>query len=476
MPFMEADAVQFGIDANQSEEVFFRRLQVRKLMSYTTIANAIMLFAAPSAYYAYGGDGSQLLGAVFLGTALISIVIRFFIKNWSQLERHINPVIFLFSILYLAPAAISTALRPEHESGRAIVLVGLACSTYCFSLRWFFALHLATALSSLVAWELSHASYAIDEFVVFFVAVPAVGYIIFSSHLSTLKRAYHLQHESIRRQRELELTLKHLTEETALRHKVEQLRQADETRLKEQHDQLVHASRLTTMGELVAGIAHELHQPLHATSMYVGVLEALTASDESPQANRLRELSSKIVSLTQQCAQIVRRMQNFVRRGPRVRVQSDLSAIIHDALELTATEIRHRGVRVSVVTPETGCIACVDPVQIQQVMVNLFRNACEAMHATAAGMRQIDIRISSIADRFEVLVSDTGPGFTDAQLSRVFNTFYSTKPEGLGMGLAISRTILEDHNGTIELLPNSPSGASFRISIPSAAQATEAAA
>ncbi len=456
------------IDPTDSEETYFKRLQVRKVFPYTSIAEVIMLISGPAAIFSYGDLQSHELGYVFFATAVASMNLKLLCQSWLEQRRHVDAITSLFSMLYLIPAAASTMVRPDEEAGRAIVVVGVACSSYCFTLSAVIVLQVAQAIASVVAWSLADRPYGVDEFLIFFVAVPAVGFIVYESQLMSLRRAFRSQRESFQRQRELEVALQQLTTETELRLEEERLRRESEASLKEQQDQLVHVSRLTTMGELVAGIAHELHQPLHATSMYAGVLDALTESNEPVVCGRLHELTGKIVGLTQQSAATVRRLQNFVRRGPRVRVQSDLKELIRDALELMTTDVRHMAVRVTLKLPETGCFICVDPVQIQQVIVNLVRNACEAMANVPQNQREIEITITASPDGYEMRLSDTGIGIAPEKLSKVFAPFESTKSEGMGMGLAISRSILEDHGGLIEVSQTGQTGTTFRLWLPMA--------
>lgn len=454
------------IAATDSEETFFKRLQVRKVVPYTRIAEAILLISGPAAIFSYGDLPRPILGYVFILTALASITVKRIFRRWLNQHRHVDFITLLLSMLYLVPAAGAMAVRPEEEAGRAIVVVGVACSSYCFTLPTFALLQVGQAVASVVAWYLADRTYGVDEFLIFFLAVPAVGFIVYECQLRSLRHAFRSHRETLQRQHELEVTLQQLTAETELRHEEERLRRESEARLKEQQDQLVHVSRLTTMGELVAGIAHELHQPLHATSMYAGVLDALAESNETVVCGRLHELTGKIVGLTQQSAATVRRLQNFVRRGPRVRVRSDLKELIRDALELMATEVRHMGVRVALNLPEAGCFIWADSVQIQQVIVNLVRNACEAMASVPQAQREINISVTETPDGYEMLLTDTGIGIPPEKLAKVFAPFESTKSEGMGMGLAISRSILEDHGGLIELAHTSQAGTTFRLLVP----------
>ncbi len=448
------------IDASETEETYFARLQVQRLVAYSIIANSIMLVSGPVAILSYDAPNGPQLGYVLLATAIAAILIKVVLRRCLKEHRFSNWLTFAMSVLYLIPAATGTALRPDDEAGRAIVVVGLACSTYCFSRTSLAALQVAQAVASVAAWSFSGREYGIDDFMLFFVAMPGVGFILFESQRSSLSRSFRLQRETDERRRELEAALHQLTTETALRRESQQ-------RLQEQREQLLHVSRLSTMGELVAGIAHELRQPLHATSMFAEALAAVTKLEQPADSKRLQELSERIVGLTQQSASTIRRLQNFVRRGPRVRTEIDLKDVLRDALELTATDVRHTGVRVQQDLHEAACIAEIDPIQIQQVFVNLIRNACDAMHDIALDRRALNISLrASNADEYEMLFADTGCGIAPAFQSRIFDAFASTKANGLGMGLAISRSIIADHGGRIELVPEVTVGATFRVTLP----------
>lgn len=466
MTLFASDVCTADFQPTDTELSFLQRIQVRRMHAYARIAEAIMFLATPAALLTYAEPSNKYLSAAFISSAFVSLCIRqlFVYQNW--LPRYANQATFLVSTLYLLPATLSTILRPENESGRALVLVGLATSSFCFSLRWFAANQVVLVLFSLLAWHQSGFSFGVDDALILMISVPAVGSIICSSQISSLQRAFRFQKESSDRQQELETALKQLMDETELRRDEEQRRAESEQRLKEQQQQLLHVCRLTTMGELVASIAHELHQPMHATSMYAGVLDALTAQDATPLSQKVRDHAGKIVTLTQQSATTVRRLQNFVRRGPRVRALSDLAEIIQDALELTATETRHLNVQVEVQLAHAGYEVEVDPVQIQQVLINLFRNSCEAMHNTPLGERKINIQTRATEDQIELCVSDSGCGLSISGTSKIFDTFYSTNSNGLGMGLAISRSIMEDHCGSIEVISEPDQGATFRLLMP----------
>jgi PAS domain S-box-containing protein len=250
-----------------------------------------------------------------------------------------------------------------------------------------------------------------------------------------------------------------------LRHEMaERLR--TEERLREQQAQLAHALRVRTLGEMAAELAHEVNQPLSAISNYVhGTQQRL-----EEESLTLREVGSTldfIAREAQRAADVIRRAKRFASTQQPTRKPLNLHKLIHEALEMLAYEAREKQIKVTLELAEHMPRAAGDELQVQQVIVNLLRNALEAISAASSTVAQsIQISTSRQDEFVEIVVEDTGPGLQLDKPERIFEAFYSTKPEGLGLGLPISRTIIEAHGGRLWADAQCAAGARFRFTLP----------
>ena len=232
--------------------------------------------------------------------------------------------------------------------------------------------------------------------------------------------------------------------------------------------ELSHMARLSTLGEMIAGVSHELGQPLFAISNFAAACRNLAREFDGESGRQLEEWLGRIVTSVGQTNRVVQHLRQFTTRVQSERERSRIVEIIDDSVALLEFELRHRCVKVAV-TPSPnpqGLVVCVDRVQIQQIMVNLLHNACQAMENTPEPDRQIVIRLSRTPDAVEVAVEDRGTGITDDDAIHVFEAFHTTKKDGVGMGLAISRTIVENHMGRIWWAANADRGVTFRFTLP----------
>jgi two-component system, LuxR family, sensor kinase FixL len=227
-----------------------------------------------------------------------------------------------------------------------------------------------------------------------------------------------------------------------------------------------HAARGATLGELSAGLAHELNQPLAAILTNVQASQRLLAS-EPLRIELLRDILDDIAADDVRAAEIIRRMRALLKKGQRDVQPLDLSQLAGDVLRLVASDAILRRVRMhSRLEPDLPGIVG-DRVQLQQVILNLVVNGLESMSASAPGLRHLTIRTSQPdTDRVEVMVQDTGPGISAEILDRIYEPFFSTKPDGLGMGLSICRSIAEAHGGRLEASNNRGGGATFVFTLP----------
>lgn len=243
--------------------------------------------------------------------------------------------------------------------------------------------------------------------------------------------------------------------------------QQTQTRLQELQSELVHVSRLSAMGEMASALAHELNQPLAAISNYMkGSRRLLTASSD-PNKPKIENALDRAAEQAIRAGQIIRRLRDFVSRGESEKRVESLSKLMEEAGALGLAGAREQGVKLLFSLNPEHDLVLVDRVQIQQVLVNLFRNALEAMAQTPR--RELAVSNTKVADdMIEVTVSDTGSGFQDDVKSNLFQTFFTTKETGMGVGLSISRSIVEAHGGRMWAESNESGGATFRFTLPAA--------
>ncbi|CAG0932649.1 MAG: Adaptive-response sensory-kinase SasA [Rhodocyclaceae bacterium] len=236
---------------------------------------------------------------------------------------------------------------------------------------------------------------------------------------------------------------------------------------RQQQDKLQFTARLVTMGEMASTLAHEINQPLSAISSYTtGCLNRIEAGDLS--RDELREALGKLASQAQRAGRVIRRIYDFVRRSEPQRAPCDINTAVDDAVGLIEGDARKRGVRILPSLAEGLPPVRADRVMLEQVLLNLMRNGIEAMQATPLADRQIVVRTAAVADGIEVGVADRGSGIAEEAAARLFEPFFSTKPEGMGMGLNICRSIIESHKGRMWVEANEEGGSVFRFILPPA--------
>jgi PAS domain S-box-containing protein len=249
---------------------------------------------------------------------------------------------------------------------------------------------------------------------------------------------------------------------------VEDMRQAAEA-LRRSQAELAHVARTTTLGELAASIAHEVNQPLTAVVANGGACIRWLAA-EPPNLGEALDAVGRIVNDANRAAAIIRRIREFLRRGKEELMPIDLGTSVADALALIHSQIRERNVALRVVVADGLPPVLSDRVQVQQVVVNLAMNAIEAMAAVTDRERTLEVRTERHDDHLLcVSIRDSGVGFAAATRSRMFEAFHTTKAGGMGMGLTISRTIVEAHGGLLWAEANADHGQTFRFTLPIAA-------
>jgi signal transduction histidine kinase len=229
---------------------------------------------------------------------------------------------------------------------------------------------------------------------------------------------------------------------------------------------LAHANRVTTMGQLTASIAHEIKQPI--TAACTNAAAALRFLDKSPpDVAEAREALTSIVSETGRTCDVVDRIGSLIKKAPPRKEVVDFNAAILEVVALTRSEAVKSGVMVDTQLADKLPRIQGDRVQLQQVMLNLILNAIQSMSRVGDDNRELHISTVSIEpDGVCVAVRDTGPGLSPETLSRLFEPFYTTKSEGMGIGLSICRSIIEAHGGRLWAIPCEPQGALFQFTIP----------
>lgn len=252
-----------------------------------------------------------------------------------------------------------------------------------------------------------------------------------------------------------------------------------EARLHQQQAELAHAYRLNIMGEMASGLAHELNQPLSAIVSYArGCVHRLRAGAEADDTEDLIDAMNKVAEQAQRAGQIIRWMRDFVRKGGGQKSPTDIEAVLNECASVMNHAFEKHNVTVERVIEQGLPAVVADKTQVQQVVLNLIRNAVEAMGDDEPGNRLLRIVCRGTAAGLEVSVADSGPGMSADTRARLFDPFFTTKPEGLGMGLSICRRVIEGHDGRLWVDSDAAggNGSVFRFTLPVTPQADGTAA
>ena len=248
-------------------------------------------------------------------------------------------------------------------------------------------------------------------------------------------------------------------------HDITDLIEAEEKNRAHQAE-LAHVARLSTLGEMTSGLAHELNQPLCAITTYAQTcLHILQDADCSP--DRVRYGVEQVVKQAELASEIFRRLRDFSRKGEIRHEPVSIAGIVKEVVELIAAEAQQKLVRLHHKVPSDIRDVMADPIQIEQVLLNLVRNAMDAVVGLDQARREIAIEVfSQPSDWITVEIRDQGPGCPDHMVERLFEPFVTSKDDGLGIGLSISHGIVEAHGGSLWLAENSADGATFRFTLP----------
>jgi two-component system, LuxR family, sensor kinase FixL len=231
-------------------------------------------------------------------------------------------------------------------------------------------------------------------------------------------------------------------------------------------ERLTHVSRLATIGEMSAGIAHELNQPLTAVANYAQACDRLLGMPD-PDIEEIRGALKQITTQAVRAGDIIRRLRALARGDVMTREPTDVNLLIGELTELVQLDAKTHDVHYKLELADELPMAEVDRAQVQQVILNLVKNALEAFHGSSNGPRQVILSTRFMPEGdVGIAVCDNGPGVSEAIASRLFDPFCTSKPNGTGLGLAISRTIIKAHQGSLDYRPNVPSGACFTVRLP----------
>jgi two-component system sensor kinase FixL len=240
-------------------------------------------------------------------------------------------------------------------------------------------------------------------------------------------------------------------------------READDLR-----ERLTHASRIGQLGEMVSGIAHEVNQPLTAIANYANACRRLLQSGQATPDD-LQVPLDKIATQAERAGQVIRGLRNLARRQEGQRRLLGVNLLVREVLPLVEFEARQSGVRLRSWLGERLSPVSGDAVQIQQILLNLIRNAIEAISSSGQGDIVDVVTVQNEPERVEIQVADRGPGIAAEAAARLFEPFYTTKPQGMGLGLSICESIANAHGGELSYYCNEHGGATFALRLPAAA-------
>ena len=257
---------------------------------------------------------------------------------------------------------------------------------------------------------------------------------------------------------------------TEVRRTQEQVRSLEE--------QLLHADRLVILGELTAGIAHEINQPLTAIAAYADagrkIIDRMgdapsalsTRSPADSGAEDMYSICERIGGQARRAAEVVQRLRGLVRSGRMSKARHDINDIIKNILLLFEFEVKKTGTDLLFFPLEPSESMYVDEIQVQQILVNLVKNSLDAIAESGRAGGRVEIHVRRVGAEVLVAVSDNGPGVPESHRARLFDAFFTTKPKGVGLGLSICRTIAAAHGGTLRYEQSGQGGSCFTLSLP----------
>jgi two-component system sensor kinase FixL len=242
--------------------------------------------------------------------------------------------------------------------------------------------------------------------------------------------------------------------------------QATEEKLRSLEQQLVHADRLLTLGELTAGIAHEINQPLTAIAAYADAGRHLVDQSAEVANPAIHDICARISDQSRRAAAVVDRLRKLARSGTTSKASHDVRSIVRNTLLLFDYEIKKTGISVQTRASESLPSVFVDDIQIQQILVNLVKNGMDAILESGQKDGWIDIDMSEAPGELVISVTDSGPGVSPENLPHLFEPFYTSKAKGVGLGLSICKNIATAHGATLTYAPTAAGQPRFALSLP----------
>ena len=243
-------------------------------------------------------------------------------------------------------------------------------------------------------------------------------------------------------------------------------RKRAEEEMRQSHEKLMHVARLSTMGEMATSLAHEINQPLTAIATYAQATLRMLDSPAGADEAELRDTLAQITAQALRAGEVIRRLRGLAMNRAAHTEALDLNRLIEDLRVLAEPDARLNDVRLTLELAPTVAPVAADPIQIQQVLLNLVRNAIDATLERPDALREIVVRTYNHPDAVEVAVIDHGAGVPAAIADELFNPFFTTKPAGTGLGLAISRSIIRAHRGKLGYRPTPGGGTTFMFTLP----------
>lgn len=230
--------------------------------------------------------------------------------------------------------------------------------------------------------------------------------------------------------------------------------------------ELAHISRLSTLGEMAAEIAHELNQPLGAITTYSDICLRIL-EPHRPKSQSLRELLEEIAAQAERAGKIIHHLRNFICNQEQHRAPVEINILIRETVDIMEVEARWQNITIELALQDSLPPVIADSLLLQQVLINLIRNAFDAMSTAQCEERKLKIQTLRAGERaIEVHVQDTGPGLSDKLKQKIFEPFFTTKQDGMGIGLSICQSIIEAHGGQLWVTSNNCCGTTFRLRLP----------
>jgi len=241
---------------------------------------------------------------------------------------------------------------------------------------------------------------------------------------------------------------------------------ATQEQVRHLEDQLLHADRLVILGELTAGIAHEINQPLTAIAAYADAGRKIVDRQERPPREDIHSICERIGEQSRRAAEVVHRLRKLVRSGTVSKARHNINKIIRNTLLLFEFEVKKSNTELVFYPLESLQFLYVDEIQIQQILVNLIKNGLDAISESGRVNGRMEIRIKKTAQNVLISVTDNGPGVPNQYQGRLFESFFTTKPKGVGLGLSICKSIAGAHGGNLQYSQPAEGGSRFTLSLP----------